>query len=222
MPAGGEASTDPSDRQTPGRGLRAPAGDGRSETAARPGTSRRYRWQSDRSATAVSLAGDFPERAAGKSVGHRRPVAQAVRPRDAVIHRALIRMQELIDLERVVVDHPGAAQVAADRRRRHLEFGGIAQQPPGKIDRCVHRDDLDGWKNVAFVTCIVLRQDASGPRRTYDVRPARERRIVDQALTETTTQASASSVPFLAGARVCSAAGLPASRHACDLIRCSG
>ena len=35
------------------------------------------------------FAGDFPERAAGKRIGHRRPVAQAVRSRDPVIHRAL-------------------------------------------------------------------------------------------------------------------------------------
>ena len=97
------------------------------------------------------FAGDFPERAPGKRIGHRRPVAQAVRPGDPVIHRPLVGMPELIDLERIVVDDPGAAQIAADRGRRHLEVGGIEQQAPSEIHGRVHRHDLDHRKNVAFV-----------------------------------------------------------------------
>lgn len=98
------------------------------------------------------FAGDFPERADGKRIGDRGPVAQAVRSRDPVIHRALIGMQELIDLEWIVVDHPGAAQIAADRGRRHLVVGRTDHQPSSEIHRRVHRDDLDCRKNVAFVT----------------------------------------------------------------------
>ncbi len=113
------------------------------------------------------FAGDFPQRTAGKRVSHRRPVAEAVRPRDPVIHRTLIGMQELIDLEWVVVDHPRAAKIAADRRRRHPVGGGIDEQPSNEIDSRVHRDDLDCRNDVAFV---------AGPaRRTGGVQSARER-----------------------------------------------
>ena len=122
------------------------------------------------------FAGDFPERAPGKRIGHRRPVAQAVRPGDAVIHRPLVGMPELIDLERIVVDDPGAAQIAADRGRRHLEVGGIEQQAPSEIHGRVHRHDLDHRKNVAFVAAIILRQRGSHARacRACGAEPARE------------------------------------------------
>ena len=121
------------------------------------------------------FAGDFPERAPGKRIGHRRPVAQAVRPRDPVIHRPLIGMQELIDLEWIVVDDPGAAQIAADRGWRDLDRG-IDQQPPREIHSGVHRHDLDRRKNVAFVTCISFRRRGSHDRarRACGVQSARE------------------------------------------------
>ena len=122
------------------------------------------------------FAGDFPERAPGKRIGHRRPVAQAVRPGDPVIHRPLVGMPELIDLERIVVDDPGAAQIAADRGRRHLEVAGSISRRPAEIHGRVHRHDLDHRKNVAFVAAIILRQRGSrgAARRACGAQPARE------------------------------------------------
>ena len=99
------------------------------------------------------FAGDFPERAAGKRIGHRRPIAEAVRPRDPVIHRPLIGMQKLIDLEWIVVDHPGAAKIAADRARRHPVVGGIDEEPssrdswprPSRRSRLPEECSFCGW-----------------------------------------------------------------------------
>ena len=85
-------------------------------------------------------------------------------------------MPELIDLERIVVDNPSAAQITADRLRRHLECGRFDQQPPSEIHYRVHRDDLDHWKDVALVAAIILRRLGSHgrARRTCGAQRARE------------------------------------------------
>ena len=62
------------------------------------------------------LAGDLPEHAAGKRVSERLPVVEAGRSREAVIHGALVRVQELVRGERIVVEHPGTVQIAPDGR----------------------------------------------------------------------------------------------------------
>ncbi len=85
-------------------------------------------------------------------------------------------MPELIDLEGIVVDNPGAVQIAADRVRRHLVTGGIGQQPPSDIHGGVQRRDLDYRKNVAFVAAIILRRLGPHGRacRTCGGEPARQ------------------------------------------------
>ena len=62
----------------------------------------------------ASLAGDLPHRAAGEGVAGRLPVAVAGRAGEAVVHRALVRMTELVRLERVLVRAPAAFQVVPD------------------------------------------------------------------------------------------------------------
>jgi hypothetical protein len=90
------------------------------------------------------LAGDLPERAAGKRVRGRFPVVEAGRSREAVIHRALIRMADLVDLERVVIDNPGSRQVSFDRRSRHAERVGVVHdETPAGIDQSDHADDFE-------------------------------------------------------------------------------
>ena len=65
-------------------------------------------------------------------------------------------MPELIDLERIVVDDPGAAQIAADRGRRHLEGGGIEQQAPSEIHGRVHRHGSRSPPSSATKKQVVL------------------------------------------------------------------
>jgi hypothetical protein len=64
-------------------------------------------------------------------------------------------MSELIDLKRIVVYDPGAAQIASDCRRRHLEGGRLVQDTTDEIECCVHRQNLDHRKNVALVLSIL-------------------------------------------------------------------
>ena len=73
-----------------------------------------------------------------------------------MIHRPLVGMSELIDLKRIVVYDPGAAQIASDGLRRHLEGGRLVQHTTGEIECRVHRQNLDHRKNVALVTSILL------------------------------------------------------------------
>ena len=79
------------------------------------------------------LAGDLPQRASGERVGQRRPIAQAVRPGDPVIHRALIGVPELIDSKRIVVDDPRAPQIASNRSRRDLKLSGSTIRRPARL-----------------------------------------------------------------------------------------
>ena len=103
----------------------------------------------------------------------RRPVAVTVRPCDPVIHRPLVRMTELIDLEWIVVDHPPAAKVAANRVRRHRIVGRLEELPCGEIHRGVHRHDLDRRQHVALVAAIFTR--IARPRRSRMPRSSRTR-----------------------------------------------
>ena len=73
-----------------------------------------------------------------------------------MIHRPLVGMSELIDLKRIVVYDPGAAQIASNRLRCHLEGGRLVQHSTGEIECRVHRQNLDHRKNVALVISIVL------------------------------------------------------------------
>jgi hypothetical protein len=66
------------------------------------------------------FSGDFPERAPGKRISHRRPITQPVRPRDSVIHRALVGVKELIDLE------GSSSTTHGPRRLRRIVIGVTA------------------------------------------------------------------------------------------------
>ena len=57
------------------------------------------------------------KRAAQERIRGRFPVAEPRGPREAVIHRPLIRVAQLVGLERVAVDDPAAVQVVSDRRQ---------------------------------------------------------------------------------------------------------
>src|SRR5690349_21698100 len=62
------------------------------------------------------LARVLPQGASQKRVARRSPVVLSGRAREAVIHRALIRVQELVDGERIGVDDPFAVEILPDRR----------------------------------------------------------------------------------------------------------
>ena len=72
-----------------------------------------------------------------------------------MVHRPLVGVSELIDLKRIVVYDPGAAQIASDRLRRHLEGGRLVQRTTDEIECRVHRENLDHRKNVTLVTSIL-------------------------------------------------------------------
>ena len=103
------------------------------------------------------FAGDLPERTRRERVERRRPVAETVRPGDPVIHRPLVGMAELVDLERVFVDDPRTTQVTAKRARRHFILGRLEEPPTGEVQREVHRHDFDRRQQVAPVAQVTLR-----------------------------------------------------------------
>ncbi len=61
------------------------------------------------------LARDLPERAAEERVRRGLPVAEPRGAREPVVHRALVRVPELVHDERILVHHPARMQVVADR-----------------------------------------------------------------------------------------------------------
>eukprot|EP01136_Pigoraptor_vietnamica_P029142 Opistho-1_new@87099 len=99
------------------------------------------------------LAEDLPAHAAGEGVAGRFPVAQAARAGGPVVQRALVGVGELVDVERVVVDHPGPAQVAADRRAADVVIGRAAEAPVVAVQQEVEADDLQRRDDVALVGC---------------------------------------------------------------------
>src|SRR6185369_9307662 len=95
------------------------------------------------------LAEDLPERAAGERVRRRFPVAESRRAREAVIDRALVRVRELVDVERIVVGSPAAAQLPADRLHRDVVVLLVAAEVVvGAVEEEVEADDLERRQRV--------------------------------------------------------------------------
>jgi hypothetical protein len=67
------------------------------------------------------LARGLPQQAAAQAVGQRAPEVEAGRAREAEVDVALVRVSQLVDGERVVIDHERMGQVVADR----LEVGAV-------------------------------------------------------------------------------------------------
>ena len=94
------------------------------------------------------LAGDLPEQAARKRESHRLPVVEARRSREAgSIDRPLIRVHELVDGERIVVDHPRGVKVASDRRAADVVCVAI-DTVVETVQEEVEGDDVDEGNEV--------------------------------------------------------------------------
>jgi len=122
------------------------------------------------------LARDLPERAARKSVCGRFPEIEARGARETVVHRPLIRMPELVDRERIVVDDPAVMQIASDRREVRVVIlaGGV---PVGQIQQDVETEDLERRKKVTLARLDIRRKIGLGlpgdglPRIILELRP---------------------------------------------------
>src|SRR5690242_13370163 len=101
-----------------------------------------------------SLAGDLPEGTARERVTEAFPESETRRSRERVVHRSLVGVTELIDVERVGVDDPAAVQVVADRVQVACEI--ITEHVPViLIQKEVEADDLECGNRVAFAAAIL-------------------------------------------------------------------
>src|SRR6185503_18885330 len=111
------------------------------------------------------FAGNLPRRAGGKRIAERLPVAQSGRAREAVVHRALVGVAELVGPERIVVGAPAAAQVLPDRGRADgviAAAAAAAEIPVVPVEQDVEADNFQGRNVVAlarlyFRRCIGIR-----------------------------------------------------------------
>src|SRR6185295_567599 len=111
------------------------------------------------------LASDFPEQAAGERVAGRFPVAQARRAREAVVHRSLIRVAELVDVVRVGVGDPAALEVALDRRQAGVVIVALEGAPVELVQQQVEADDLERRDAVALARLeLPLRAELRQPQ----------------------------------------------------------
>ena len=66
-------------------------------------------------------------------------------------------MAELIDLVRVVVDHPGVAQIALDRPRRDRVVGAV-DPVVDPVQQELEADDLGRGDGVALLAALAIRR----------------------------------------------------------------
>ena len=96
------------------------------------------------------FTGDLPQRAARKGVRKRFPVTEARRPRETVIHGALVRVAKLIGLERVAVDDPAMVQIVSDRRQVALVILAVSGMPVDLVQQHLKAEDLERRNDIAL------------------------------------------------------------------------
>ena len=97
----------------------------------------------------------------------------AGRAGETVVHRALVGMEELVRLERIVVDHPAAAQVALDRRQVHVVVVASTGELVEAVQQEVEADDLEGGQRVVGGR-LVGRVGGQGARAQRERQPAKK------------------------------------------------
>src|SRR6202158_3962395 len=188
-PVGGESTAAPSSRQNPG--FWPPPSE---QQTGHPERGLADERAADRGVDVIvqgrrrGLAGGLPEQAAAQAVGQRPPEVESGRPREAEVDVALVGMAELVDAERISVDHQRVGQVVADR----LEVGpvllGVDEVPVDLVEPEEEAADLEGRNHVALALAGLpvelgrLResrrrreqsQDQQGDEGSHASRPAR-------------------------------------------------
>jgi hypothetical protein len=97
------------------------------------------------------LAVGFPQEAAEEGVEQRLPIAEPRRAREAVVDAALIRMPDLVDAERVLVDHVRAGQVPPEGVPVGAVFVRIDEVPVELIHREDEPTDLESGDEIVQV-----------------------------------------------------------------------
>jgi hypothetical protein len=99
----------------------------------------------------VASPGDFPHGAREEREPQSLPVVQARRAREVVVHRALVRMPQLVHEERIAIGDPARSQVAPDRVDVRIEIAATVVVPVELVQQHVERDDLERRDDVALV-----------------------------------------------------------------------
>ena len=99
------------------------------------------------------------------------PVVQTGGAGEAVIHRSLIWVSELVDRELVTVLAPAAVQIAFDGREIDVVIAAAEVGAVEQIEQNIEADDLQCRNKIALF-CSPLRR-----RRKIDVRRGRQRRV---------------------------------------------
>ena len=122
------------------------------------------------------LAEDLPKRAAGERVAQGFPVIETGRSREAVIHRSLVRMSQLIGRERIAILVPSTVQIAPDRRQVALvvvaDVIAVVQ-----VEENVEADDLERRKDIVHIVPV---RRAVRPLFGFVCRRCAQRRFVRQ------------------------------------------
>src|SRR6202007_933123 len=88
------------------------------------------------------LARDLPERAPQEGVAEPFPEIEPRGAREAVVHRSLVGMPELVHGERIAIDHPARAQVAADGVDVGIEIAAAEIAAVELVQEEIEADDL--------------------------------------------------------------------------------
>jgi hypothetical protein len=78
-------------------------------------------------------------------------VIHAGRAGEAVIDRTLVRMQELVDVERIAVRHPTAVQIAPPGAHADIVVGGVLdERVVHAIEKGIEADDFKCRQQVVL------------------------------------------------------------------------